>query len=290
MKRILLPTDFSPCAETAKKVAFDLAKKIDGEVHIVHSVNTIIDWKKVPAITNQAAVLPSDYTFESHLAEPVEEAMDQVREALDGMVQEARANWIKAESHLVLNKTYEGIIDFAKEWDIDLIVMGTHGAKGLKDTFVGSNTQRVVRYAKCPILTVKEPLENEAIQNVVYASDFDEKDLNTNIAKVRDFASQFNAKLHLLYVNTPNYFEETKYTQRKMEMLAKKYELKDFTINIYNDFVAEDGVLEFAKRCDADVVSITTHGYKGIRRLFNNNVTEQLINASKAPVLCLNLE
>ncbi|MCB0446309.1 MAG: universal stress protein, partial [Gelidibacter sp.] len=100
-----------------------------------------------------------------------------------------------------------------------------------------------------------------------------------------DFAKSFDAKIHLLMVNTPNNFNTTEVSNKRIREFIKDYPFNNFSINIYNDETVEKGILNFSKMIDADLIGISTHGRQGISHFFNGSISEDLVNHAKRPVI-----
>ena len=275
MKRILVPTDFSPFAYYAAEVAAGLAKRTGARIFLLHaiemprySVNDRFD--EMSDTTEGLFVLKrAKQEFEKLIAQPFFKEVD-VAEVIQ---------W---------EGVFETISEKAKEYEIDLIVMGSQGASGVKEFFIGSNTEKVIRTAPCPVLTVKDRIQDFNPKEVVFASNFyGESQRNfENLAKVIDL---FGAKVNLLKVVTPANFETTEYSRRLMHDFAEAAGLKDYTVNIYNEMVVEQGIHKFASEMKADVVAIETHGRTGLAHFFRQSLAEDVANHSTSPVLTVRM-
>ena len=208
---------------------------------------------------------------------------------MDDTVEKVKTAGVNAFSRIIQQSLTSELNDFVEENAIDFIVMGTHGASGLREAFIGSTAQRVVRTASVPVLSVNSKYTNFKIQNIVCSSDFLEDQINSQLPRVQKIAEMFNAKLNLLYVNTPTYFEETKVVKDRMLHVSTEFGLKGVSQNIYNAFDIDEGVIAFAEQNNADVIAMITHGYRGVKKLFSDNVTESVVNHSKIPVLTLHI-
>ena len=185
-------------------------------------------------------------------------------------------------------KVFSEVNDVAKENDADLIVMGSHGASGVKEFFVGSNTERVVRNADIPVLVVKDDITNVDFGTVVFATDFDEENLRPYLNAVKMF-DVLGTKLMLLYVNLPN--EHFKSSVEIDKRIAEFLLNADGNLDRINDvayqadYSVEQGVLNYANKVGADLIAIPTHGRKGISHFFTGSIGEDLANHSSLPVI-----
>ena len=270
MKKILVPTDFSKEAENALKVAAQLAKKHDCEIYLLHMLE--LPLQEVDALSTHSA-LPEAMFFMKLAHQRFEEVM--ASEFLDGII---------VHETVKANNTFSFVIDTCHENNVDMIVMGSHGASGFKEMFIGSNAEKVVRTSDIPVLVIKNEHANFTVNNFVFASDF-KKDNKETYKQAVDFAKSFNAKIHLLMVNTANSFSTTEESNKRIKAFIKDYTFDNYTINIYNDETVEKGILNFSKMIDADLIGISTHGRQGIAHFFNGSISEDLVNHAKRPVI-----
>jgi universal stress protein A len=148
LKKVLVPTDFSANSEKALMYAVRLAQRNNSSLILFHVVQP-------PEFVRQLA---QDYSYESNEAtrEQCELAIRLSKEGLEKLSQAARGSNIKIETLQRLGVPYEEIVKIAKESEVDLIVIGTHGYTGLKHFLLGSTVERVVRVAPCPVLVVRQ--------------------------------------------------------------------------------------------------------------------------------------
>lgn len=168
---------------------------------------------------------------------------------------------------------FDGILNISKKNDVDLIVMGSHGASGYKEMFVGSNAEKVVRHSEVPVLIIKEEQGDFKVNNFVFASDFSDE-IKAPFQKVVNFANSFGAKLHLLTINTPNNFKSSSVSQKIMNDFIADFKVDNYQTHIYNETNVEKGILNFANSIDADLIGISTHGRKGLAHFFNGSISE----------------
>lgn len=140
-RTILVPTDFSECADRALAYSVDLAAQLDATICLLHS------------ITNSVSSLPEvgaayDVTI-------MESAREHAQAALDARVAQYRDRVGFAPTRLEVGDAREVIDLVASTSEADLIVMGTHGRRGLRRMVLGSVAESVVRTAPCPVLTVR---------------------------------------------------------------------------------------------------------------------------------------
>lgn len=270
MKKILVPTDFSEEAESALKVAAQIARKHGSEIYLLHMLE--IPLHDLDTINTQADV-PEVMFFMKMAHQKFEDILNS--EFLEGLI---------VHEIVKPDGTFNGISEICKEHGIDMITMGSHGASGMKEMFVGSNAEKAVRNSDVPVLVIKHDEEDFSVDDIVFASDF-KKDNKETYRQATDFAMAFGANLHLLMVNTASRFTTTKKANDRINAFIEDYSFKNYTVNIYNDESVEKGILNFSRQIDADLIGISTHGRQGISHFFNGSISEDLVNHAKRPVI-----
>lgn len=264
INHILVPYDFSDCATDALRVAAKISRLTKASIHLVHVYEDMTDF----------------HSSNHRRREDIELRLDKVPELpfLQGIPMK----------RFMLRQF--GITEMFKNdqlANMDLVVMGSNGAQGLRSV-VGSNTQRIVRIAPMPVLVIKHAVEDFDVKDLVYASNFTPLD----IQKFEDFLPMvklFDPKIHLLKVNTPGSFQRSADTYKAIDSFLQRHELRKFSTTIYNDLSVEEGILDFARGIDADMIAMATHGRKGFFHVVNGSVTEDIVNRTTFPVLSIKL-
>jgi nucleotide-binding universal stress UspA family protein len=144
LRRILVPTDFSKFSDVALTYAAALAQRFGAELYLVHVVQDLALF--VPDAVGVAPISP-----------PIEQFTAAAREALGRVSRDERLKGLTVHTEVIEGTPFYEIIRFARETEIDLIVVGSHGHTGLAHVLLGSVTDKVVRKAPCPVLTVRHP-------------------------------------------------------------------------------------------------------------------------------------
>ena len=271
MKKILVPTDFSEHAEYALKAAAQIAKKNNAEIILLHMLE--LPHQSGDAGTGAGHELPEIMLFKNKAIERLDDLMDE--DYLDG---------IEVSEIIQFEKAFEGVLNITKRNNIDFIVMGSHGANGFNEFFIGSNTEKVVRYSDVPVLVVKNEIDSFNADNFVFASDFS-NEIKKPFAKMLQFAKAYNSHLHLVMINTPNSFKPTKTADRIMKEFISEFEYPNHSLHIYNDMNVEKGILNFSTSKKADIIGMCTHGRTGFAHFFNGSISEDLVNHAVKPVI-----
>jgi nucleotide-binding universal stress UspA family protein len=273
MKKIIVPTDFSDCANNALKAASDIARKGNAEIHLVHVYERPV-WG--------FAEVNVDIVKNRQVHDKIEEELYRAS-ALPFM------RGIKVVKHIFADIKINKALGHKKLSDADLIVMGSHGISGWREFFIGSNTEKVIRYVDIPVLVIKEWYENFEVRNMVFASNFF-READDSFMKIENLSRLFVSKIHLLKVITPGNFEPSYNSINLMKDFARRQYLSSFSINTYNDDTVEDGVLNFCKTAGIDLISMETHGRTGLAHLINGSITENVVNHVSMPVLSVRIK
>ncbi|GAB2764736.1 universal stress protein [Salinimicrobium soli] len=277
MKKILVPTDFSEQAENALKVAANLARRFNGEIYLLHMLELPLQMVN-PVGSNRSSDLPEALFF-----------MKLAKKRFTEILSQPYLKGLKVHETVEFHQAFEGIIETSREHGCDFIVMGSQGASGFKEMFIGSNTEKVVRTSDIPVLVIKKDPGELKIKNFIFATNLDNHNKKT-LKKVIAFAQLMEAKLHLVYINTANEFITSKETDEYLEKFLEGSDFDNYEFHVYNDDSVEQGIMNFANKMNADLIGIATHGRKGLSHFFNGSISEDLVNHSKIPVITFRLQ
>jgi nucleotide-binding universal stress UspA family protein len=277
MKKILVPCDFSKPAINAFRFALDVARESKGNVHLLHVV-------ELP-IMHDTLLMPV-LNFEEQLLQDLKEhAEANFKKIRDRYEEEG----VTITSATVFGPVSRMIQDYVTHQSVDLVVMGSHGATGAREIFIGSNAEKVVRNANVPVLVIKNYYKGP-IRNIVFPNTLDTENQEDLVMKVKSLQNFFKARLHIVWINTPLNFTSDTVTRERLETFAKRFRLKDYSINIFNHTDEEKGILGFSNSIKGDLIAIGTHGRTGISRLVNGSLAEDIVNHTKGLVWTYSLQ
>lgn len=269
MKKIIVPIDFSEQSEYALRVAADLAKKHGSEILALHMLEL-----NQAMFNSSEGMHPEQTVFLLKLAE----------KRFGEFLSKPYLKGVSITPIIKHFKVFSELNEVAEKHEAELIVMGSHGSDGLKELFVGSNAEKVVRNAEIPVLIIKNEIKNFKVERFVFASDFKEEGL-TVFNKAKNFAELLGAQLELVYINTPgDNFLSTKDAYKEINQFLTKANV-GMQVDIYNDYSVEKGILNYSETVSADIIGIPTHGRKGLSHFFMGSIGEDLANHSKTPVV-----
>lgn len=269
MKKILVPCDFSTPAINALRFAIDIAKTSGGEVQLLYVIELPIMYDSI--------VMPVLY-FEEAFFKDMKVATEARFMRLSAKF---KKDGVKLSFKVQFGSTTTGILEYVKKKGIDLIVMGSHGASGLKEVVIGSNTEKIVRTSTVPVLVVKDFYKGR-VKSIVFPVMLSLKDQEALVMKVKAIQFFFKARLHLVWINTPGNFVTDSITRNQLEAFANRYMLSDYSIDIFNHTSVEEGILLYTEMVKGNMIALGTHGRKGLGHLLLASVAEDVVNHSKA--------
>ncbi len=296
LKKILYPTDFSPSAEQALPYALFLARQFQAELHMLHA---IVLFEEDPY--NPAYHFPDKEELYRKLSQLAQERMHSLLDGRDmtGIVlKQVERRGISAS---------EVILDYAAEEDIDLIVMGTHGRRGLKHLLLGSVAEEVVRRAPCPVMTIRYQEELRPVdrfESILVPIDFSGYS-RISLIHARELAQIYGARLHLLHVIEdiaihpafynagvfsikdlrPNIEDEARELLQKFFKTTPGPEVEADFFVVYGRATRE--IPRFAEEHNSDLIIMSTHGLTGLEHILIGSVTEKVVRYAPCPVLTL---
>ena len=274
MKTILVPVDFSEHAEYALEVAAELAAKYGSEIIVLHMLGLT------------EAFLTRDEDQEVAAAHYY---MKLAKKRFNQFLDKPYLKGLKIREMVQNYKIFSEVNQVAREQKADLIVMGSHGAGGFNELFVGSNTEKVVRSSDIPVLVIKVRRKGFGPKKVVLATDFNIEGVKA-YQNLRKLLNLWDCKVYLVHVNQPN--ERFKSSQEK-QLVAEQFikaahggeKPDDTVLKFVSDYTVESGIYYTAKEVDADLIAVPTHGRSGLSHFFKGSVGEDLANHAKLPVL-----
>ena len=277
MKKILVPTDFSKEADNAMDFAMQLALKTDAEIELLHVL-------ELPSgsFSGPADVVSSTDTMEEVYTLQLLRVVKQSLADREAQIQEAG---VKVFTKMEKGSVYQHIHNHITDQDTDLIVMGSKGATGVKEIFVGSNTERVIRHSSVPVFTVKEKISLDNFRNMVFAVG---ECTDSSIPVVKEFQKLLGLNCHLLKIyNTSKMAHTHDSAKDYIRKFARNTEFVDFTVNVADASWVEEGILDFVKHNNIDMIAMGTHGYKGLTHFLNGSTAEDVANHANIPVLTM---
>lgn len=278
MKNILIPTDFSDNSWNAIEYALKLYKKTRCSFHLLHvsNINTFIGGE-IPTIPTSSVILEKDIKVD-------------VKESLQTLVKKIDSISINIKHSFITHAEYGFLIDAIKDKvaknKIDLIIMGTKGASGIKEVIIGSNTGDVITRVKCPVLVVPEKAVYIKPREIAFPTDYNmfysSKILDTllNVARIHE------SSIRIVHIKK----REEKLTE---EQETNKGILHDYFKDHDHSFHSitcnrlESALQDFTESRNIDMISMVAKNLNFFQQLLFKPTVEDISYHIKLPFLVL---
>ncbi len=272
--KILVPIDFSDQSMRALGEALNLAKIKRSDVVLL-------------SVIKEQSIMHSLF-----LDDKSDELKIKVKEKLDAIVLGYSPEYnVDIDSMVSKGKIYEQINEVADLISADLIVMGTNGSQGSSSKIIGSNAEKVVRLAKCPVITIKGKDHRNGCKNIILPLDL-AKETKEKVTYALEYARYWNATVRVVSVVLKDNDEVREKLIRNLNQVEKfinKAGVKCTTELVEGEKKQNlgDFVFEYGKSFDADLIMIMT---KKEELSFSNNISvtaRYIINNSEIPVMSI---
>lgn len=279
MQKILVPTDFSNNAIKAVTYAAEIAKRSGAVIHLLHVMEPVIDKIRQPHAQTES--LEEEIT-RARLSE-LKSLKDTLADTYPDLI-------IEIES--AKGTVTTAILNYGEKLQADLIVMGTLGASGLKEVFLGSVTSSTIGRTKIPVLAVPYEYLMEEPDAIVLATNRFEKDENI-LNTIIELASLFSATVHVVaFVDTDfsdatYYIHNHKHLGQYLTHLQKAYPGISFTSELLEGKEFEESIEQYHTKKEADIVAMITYPKSFWEKLLRKSVTKKMAFHSKIPLLAI---
>lgn len=279
-KHILVPIDFSQHAMNAVEAATDLARRMDAKVELLNIITIGIAVRK-----NQQG------KYES-MRDTAKGFIDQVilnaEKQLERFKEEVAYKHVEIITKVLVADESKSLATTILENKHDLLVVSGRRKHHVMEVFDVPIREKVIHLAQCPVLIVNEHLNEFRISKMVFATHF-RQNISPVAESILEFKRLFMADADLLFVNTPNNFYTTDEIEQQAATFKENHQLDGFELAIYNDRKAEQGIMHYTEKVDADLTVVCTNGNNWMKHLFQGYVADGLVMGSPKPVLIFNL-
>ncbi|MEM0995821.1 MAG: universal stress protein [Bacteroidota bacterium] len=274
--KILFPTEFGPLGEKAKDNAVHLAKIYDATLVLLHAIN-----------------LPSGITkFFSNVSE--DELRKKALGELEKHKQQIDPNGeLDILTMVSIGEPENSIVEVAKDIDAGLVIFGTKGGSGLRDTLLGSAVNHVIRHAPCPVITIRNKPEYVGFKHILVPVDLSQE-AGEKVRWGINLAAKYSASLTFFSVlsGTPS---EVKKLEGRLRSSLEMAKSKGVEANAHEQVTEKsipDAILDYADKVDADLICIMTQAESeaGLRTTLLGSVADRLVNISQRPVMSIRPE
>jgi len=273
MKKIIIPTDFSPAALNATHYAMDMALAINGSLHLLHIYQLPI------SVTDAPLVLVSV----DELKENAEKKLAKLKQDLEHIA----SGRLEINTESRLGDLMDELEDCCTRIQPFAVVMGTRGHSAMERALFGSNTLSVIKHLTWPVICVPTGKEyGNGIRQVGLACDFREVLETTPVSVIKTFVREVKAELHVLNVDPDNNRQKTE-TPAQVVLLQTALEDISPQYHFIQHKDVEDGINEFAENNNLDMIIAIPKKHKLLEGLFRKSSAKQLVFESHVPVMCV---
>jgi len=271
MKTILFPTDFSDNANHAMQYALQLAKDFEAHLHIINTY-------QIP----YATAVPTAH----HLIDALRKnAVDELNSCVMNIKSNHNYNNLSITSKAIAGDLLNAIAEIESNTSIDLIVLGTKGASGIKEVLIGSNAEQVVYHSKTSVLVVPENAPKFSFENVALATDLvpipDTTIFNAFLTLCQNYAS----KIDVVYIEQSNISEIEKHTEKDNITDLLKKNNPSFHLIINASII--DGLNKFVEENNSNILGLVSRKYSFFDNIFHKSITNKLTCHTKLPIFVI---
>lgn len=270
MKTILFPTDFSENANHAMQFALQLAKDFDARLHIINTY-------QIPYATS----VPNVYNLLEALKK---NSIDDLNKCVNGIKSNPDYNNLNITHDAISGDLINAIAEIESNHSIDLIVLGTKGASGIKEILIGSNAEQVVYHSKSSVLVVPNQTTEFSFNNITLASDLtpvDEKKFNTFVS----LCKKYQAKVTVVSIQPTNKVNKNETTNHhQLNEILSGIEHHFQMIN--NDDIS-NSLNSFVEENQSNILALISKKYSFFENIFHKSITNKLACHTKIPIFVI---
>ena len=273
MMNILHPTDFSDNACKALKYAYELSRKLNAGLRVVHVAES-------PSMF----AYPHAASFE----EMEEQEKDSYMRRLRDFCIESLATLSAISIDLLINNSViTGILNAIKESNASLVVVGTRGQSRFREVVMGSTTRKLIAVSPCPVLAIPEDASFSEIRQIVYTSDFNRHDIAA-LQKLTAFAANFDAKIAVLHVFSSELDHKAEAENFKLQLAENiKYDSLEYATRISQNI--GEALANYLQEIKTDLLVMYEKEKGGIiERMFHKDLVKKFATHTSVPLLSFN--
>lgn len=274
IKKILVPVDFTDTSETAIREAVHLARGLKASIYLIHVIEAYSALSS--GMLYGQTIVPSAIELEGAVKKQMEEVRGRIKSQMGTL----------PKMIIAKGSVYAEIISYAKKEKIDLVMMGTHGAAGYKELFIGSNAQRVVTLSEIPVLTIQEKSQREGFGNILIPID-DSLHSREKLNMAMIIAKANKATIHLVGLSPSKSKTELDKFRIKLESVEKiiRAAKLSYETTVVNGTSLAKVAMKYATQQNCDLIVVNTGHESKVGGIFMGAFAQQIVNHSKIPVL-----
>ena len=277
MKNILVPTDLSPIANLGLKLAVQISTGTEATIRLVN-------FTKHPISMTFTAMGDINTKVDDEEKFYILKLLQANKVKLHDLVEQYRGQ-AKIEYSIEDNEFKNGLDEYLKREEIDLIVMGTSGEENLKELFTGNHTEQAIKISSCPVISVRDGFSISNFRNIVAAvSCLDDEKIRQGLSDLYQLARIFKSTVHLVHVVDPA-SDSTKDMNEFLSNLAVNTLLVPYTVNLLEGDDSIETVMKFAREIRAGLIAVIKESPGRGLRIFSNHFSDRMVKEEGRPVL-----
>jgi nucleotide-binding universal stress UspA family protein len=281
IKRILVPIDFSETSMKALDHAVYVAKINKADLTLINIVESTYSY--APSTDYTALAFSNLAAYEKSLIKHSKENLLKLSQNIK------KKNGLNVNSIVTSGWVKEEILETAKNIRADIIIMGTHGVKGVREFITGSNTFRIANEAQCPVLSIQKNIDKMGFRNIIvpfrdHPHSREKVDYAIGMAKI------YGAKISVLGIDTDDdkaQFKKLVLEAEQIKHIVEKHGI-ECTVKVKSSPYLVEKVLKYAEKKNADLIVIMADiDRMRISELFMGPFAQQMVNHSPIPVLSI---
>jgi nucleotide-binding universal stress UspA family protein len=273
MKTILFPTDFSKNASHAAEYAGMLVKKLDAKVILLHAFSIPM----VPANHTSYNVRFAIESYRTSLSKDLEKFTNK-------FIQDSGLPIDRISSKIEYGFPADIILEIADRINADMIVMGTKGASNFLDKWLGTNAQKVMEEANCPVWIIPNKAKIEYPENVMYSADYQVDELLAT-QKLLELIKPLGANCNVVHVN--DFFEiyAGAGVREMVNYLSEEFETENVSFQNINSEDIIAGLEAHIQKNKPNLLAFAMHEKSFLSKLFDTSISKHFVYKAKLPML-----
>ena len=277
MKRILVPVDFSTNSKKAFRYAVDIASRSEGTIFLYHLFR--------PLKASEAGVV---FDVDEHNRRLQEIVLKKLQRLQKKVLADTNVN-VPVFAYAGRIPVVKNILDFAGENNIDLVVMGTKGASGLKKITLGSNASKIIQRAKIPVLLIPEKFKWETPAKILFTTAIQKSDSDA-ILILSELSGLYHAEITMLHVRDPHQPEtmkDKKEFERHASAMQKVFKNTKFELRQIDTFSISKTLQQLHKEIPYDILVMIRRTKSLIQKIFVESFTKNMAFITNKPLLII---
>lgn len=277
MKNILLPTDFSKNAWNAITYAIELYKNEPCMFYLLNTYTPNIAASRFMA----TAVTSESLAVESYSKEGLNAVLNNIQSKYNNKLHSFKT--ISSFSLLA-----DEVRELVNEYTIDMVIMGTKGASGVSEVFMGSNAVRVIKAVKnCPVLAIPEDFTFETPTEIAFATDFNRFYTQSELQPIINLVKTFNSVLRIVHVQD-KIKALTELQQFNLNMLRKYFKEVEHYIHTVSELNSVSKTLEvFADELDIHLLAMLNYQHSYMEKVTREPIVKRIVFHTQIPLLVI---